>query len=64
METILDQLAGPVGGIVAGAAGVGFGAGYAFAQRTVLAMALERIEAAEAEIARWQQAYIEATRHD
>ena len=64
MQTVFEQLQGPVGGIVAGGIGVGFGAGYAFAQRTVLAMALERIEAAETEIARWQQAYIEATKSD
>ncbi len=48
--TLIDQLQGPFGGLVAGAFAMGAAAGYGFAIRTAVADARRRIEGLTAEI--------------
>jgi len=61
----LGYITGPNGGVFALALGLGFMVGYNFAQRTVLRVAMERLEEAQKEIdsareeiRHWQEAYL------
>jgi hypothetical protein len=48
--TLIEQLQGPFGGLVAGAYAMGAACGYGFAIRTAVADARKRIEALTSEI--------------